>query len=69
MADGGVRGRGAMLVDEEAHEENAEEGLLQLPTALAGLKGRRRRTVKSRRRALTTSHGCSTATSPSQIRT
>ena len=30
-----------MLIDEDAHEENAEEGLLRLSTALAGLKGRR----------------------------
>ena len=39
--DGSVRGRGAMLVDFDAHEENEEAGLLQLPRALAGLKGRR----------------------------
>ena len=29
------------MVDWEAHDEDKEAGLLQLPTALAGLKGRR----------------------------
>ena len=41
LDDGSVRGRGAMAVDLDAHLGNVEEGLLQVPEALAGLKGRR----------------------------